>query len=441
MDLIRRFHEQAAASPRRIVYPEGSEERILQAAVRSRAEGIALPILIGEPAEIAAQAARLNLSLDGLAIVDRKDERCLDRFAAAYAAERGLKESIARSLVRKPLAFGGMMVKLGEADGMVGGIASATASVIQAAAMTIGFSEGIATPSSLMLMVIPEFRGERDAVLVFADCAVTIAPTSAQLAGHPVRSHSANARTFLGIELEVAFLSFSTRGSASHADTEKVIAAVSRAREINPALICDGELQADAALIPRVGAKKAPDSVVAGKANVLIFPDLDAGTLPTSWCNTWAALRRSGPSSGVPKTRQRLVPRGIRQRCGGRDGHHGCPGSGDTMNILVFNCGSSSIKYKLFGMPESAVLAKGGVERLGESGAVARQTTLRGESRVDGGLPSHEAGLAQVLRMLTHPDRGALRSTDEIMRVAIVWCTAESVLGIRPDRQRGREVH
>jgi len=177
---------------------------------------------------------------------------------------------------------------------MVGGIANATASMIQAATLTIGFQPGINTPSSFFVMIIPSFRGEENVPIIFADCAVNIQPDARQLAEIGVAS-ARNTRCLLGIEPRVAFLSFSTKGSANHADADKVIEAVKIAREIEPSCLMDGELQGDAALIPSVAAKKVKESSVAGRANVLIFPDLDAGNIAYKLVQWLGGARAIGP--------------------------------------------------------------------------------------------------------------------------------------------------
>ncbi len=273
MDLVKHFLQQAQADPKRVVYAEGTDERVIQAARRVADDGVAVPILVGDPEEIAAVAAACGVAVDGIEMTGRHDEDRLAAFAADYAADREVKERIAAKVVRKPLSFGGMMVKTGLADGMVAGIAAATGSVIQAASVTVGLQTGLSTASSFFIMVLPDGRN-----LVFADCAVVVQPEAQQLAEIAVAA-GRNAKDLLGIEPKVAFLSFSTQGSAVHADTEKVVQAVDRARALAPWLVCDGELQADAALVPRVAAKKVQDSPVAGQANVLIFPDLDAANI------------------------------------------------------------------------------------------------------------------------------------------------------------------
>ena len=295
MDLIQSFIEKARRAPARIVYPEGSEPRILAAAVKAKQLGFAEPILLGAREEILKVAAEQKLAADGLQIVSPEDPAYAERYAAVYAAARGMAAPMAKRLVRKPLAFGGMMVKTGDADAMVGGIASATASVIQAAAVTIGFKPGMSTPSSFFIMIVPDFMGEKDKPFVFADCAVCVSPDARQLAEIGVASGT-NAQVLLGLEPKIAFLSFSTRGSASHADVDKVLEAVKHAKALAPHLAIDGEFQADAAIVARVAQKKVKDaSPVAGQANVLVFPDLDAGNICYKLVQYLAGAKAIGP--------------------------------------------------------------------------------------------------------------------------------------------------
>jgi len=294
MTVIQKFITKAQQDPAKLVYPEAGDPRILVAAAQAKRQGIAQPILIGNPQQVRAQATDLQLDLSGIEIMDSKSDPHLTDFASTYAEKRGLREAIAMKLVRKPLSFGGMLVSQGLADGMVAGVATATSIVIQTATLTIGFQEGLSTPSSFFIMILPEFLGQQDQVFIFADSAVNVQPTAQQLAEIAVAS-GRNAQALLGLEPRIAMLSFSTRGSAGHADADKVIAALHLAQAIDPTLNIDGELQLDAAIIPRVAAKKVINSTVAGTANVLIFPDLDAGNIGYKLVQYLANAQAIGP--------------------------------------------------------------------------------------------------------------------------------------------------
>ncbi len=295
MDLIQSFIKKAKENPRKIVYPEGSDKRIVTAAARVKEMGIASPIIIGEQDAVRQIADEANVCLDDIKIITiGENGNTLDRYAASYMAERPVKQGIARKLVKKPLSFGGMMVKEGDADGMVAGVTSATASVIQSASLTIGYQEGMSTPSSFFIMIIPEYMGVENKVLLFADCAVCVSPDSRELAEIGIAS-GMNAKSLLDMEPNIAFLSFSTNGSASHPDVEKVSTAVNLAIEMKPEYAIHGELQADAAIVPRVAEKKVKDGSFAGDANVLIFPDLDAGNISYKLVQYLAKANAYGP--------------------------------------------------------------------------------------------------------------------------------------------------
>ena len=294
MTLIENIIKTAKVAPARIVYPEGQDERIVKAAAKVLAMGIAVPILIGDKEEIQKIASENGVSLDGIAIQSNTEESFIEKYAVSYSKSRGVREAIAKRVVKKPLYFGGMMVKEGDADGMIAGIDSATASVIQAASLTIGFKEGMSTPSSFFVMVIPEFEGEKDKILIFADAAVSVQPSAQELAEIAIAS-GINAKSLLNIKPKIAFLSFSTNGSAHHADADKVIEAVQIAKDMNTEFEIDGEMQVDTAIVTRVAAKKMPDSSVAGNANVLVFPDLDAGNIGYKLVQYLSGAQAVGP--------------------------------------------------------------------------------------------------------------------------------------------------
>ena len=296
MDIISSFRSMAIGKNLSVVLPEGRDERIIQAARRLKDEDIARPIVLGKPEQLEAAIEKAGVNLDGIETINPKESDKLDFYAERYSSRRvGISVAVAKRIVVKPLFFGGMMVACGDSDTVVGGVASATATLIQAGVLTVGLADGIKTPSSYFLMVIPSFLGEKDKPFIYADCAVNIDPTAEQLADIALAS-AISAKRILGQEPRVAMLSFSTKGSGSSPSVEKVRKALNIARSRKPDLAIDGEFQADSAIVPRVAAKKVKDeSVVAGKANVIVFPDLNSGNIAYKLTQYMANAQAIGP--------------------------------------------------------------------------------------------------------------------------------------------------
>lgn len=276
--------------------PEGREERMLQAARRLQDASVAEVIVLGSPEEVTRAAARAGIALDGIRTIDPEHSDRLETFAERYLAVRpGANIKVAQRLMRKPLFYAGMMVKTGDADAMIAGVASPSARVIEAGLMTVGLAPDISTPSSFFLMIVPKLDGQIDKSFIYADCAVNVDPGPQELADIALASAVSYTRLFRE-EPRVALLSFSTKGSAHHARVEKVTRALQIAKERAPGLAIDGELQVDSALVARVAAKKVKgESPVAGQANVLIFPDLDAGNIAYKLTQYMASAKAIGP--------------------------------------------------------------------------------------------------------------------------------------------------
>ena len=299
MHLVEKIKAKARASLQTVVLPEGYDDRMVQAAGRIVKEGLAKVVLLGNPDTLKKKAAELGASLDGVELLEPKDSPRLSAYVdelVALRKSKGLTAEEAKKLLTGAdnLYYGAMMVRLGDAGGAVAGADNTTGDVLRAAFQVIGTAPGMKTVSSVFLMVTktPEF-GE-NGVICFADCAVNPNPDAQALAEIAV-STAGSCKSFLGVDARVAMLSFSTKGSATHDDVDKVLKALEIAKGMAPDLQIDGELQADAALLPKVGAKKAPGSSVAGKANTLIFPDLDAGNIGYKLVERLAGAEAVGP--------------------------------------------------------------------------------------------------------------------------------------------------
>ncbi|MBO4427411.1 MAG: phosphate acetyltransferase [Bacteroidales bacterium] len=283
MNLIDSIIARAKSNRQRIVLPESLEERTITAADRAIADGLADIILIGNRDEILAYAEKLGLKHIGEAtIIDPATSPKTEEYAQLLfelRQKKGMTLELARKTVLDPLYFGCLIIKSGDADGQISGALSTTGETLRPALQIIKCSPGISCVSGAMLMITQAPEYGEDGVLVIGDVAVTPAPDASQLAQIAVCT-ARTARSVAGFkDPRVAMLSFSTKGSAKHEVVDKVIEATGLAKELDPALKIDGELQADAALVPSVGAKKAPGSDIAGKANVLVFPNLEVGNI------------------------------------------------------------------------------------------------------------------------------------------------------------------
>lgn len=297
MGVIEAIREKAKAKHRRVVLPEGTEPRMIDAARILVEEAIADVTLIGDQTEIKKLAASAGLNLSQVEVVNPVESPDLDEFVSDFVELRKKKnvtEEAARKAIIQPLYYGAMLVRHDKADASVAGSINTTGNVLRAAIHVLGLKKGISAVSSSFLMTIPEYRGVKDKVFAFGDCAVLPNPNPEQLAS--VAMSTAETMNFLtGEEPRVAMLSFSTKGSAKHEDVDKVLTAMEIIKKEQPSLIVDGEFQLDAAIVPEVGKKKAPDSAIAGDANVLIFPDLDAGNIGYKLVQRLANATATGP--------------------------------------------------------------------------------------------------------------------------------------------------
>ncbi len=297
MDFVQSLRQKAAALNKTIVLPEGEDERMLRAAGRIRDESLAQVVVLGNLTELNQRLAELGIETEGISIIDPVLSTYRTDFSRTYHELRqakGMTEDEAARVMQDPLFFGAMLVRQGMADGMVAGAVNATGNVLRAGFQIVGTAPGTAIVSSCFVMVRPDWTFGTDGMIVFGDCAVNPQPTAEQLAEIAVDT-ATTARVLCGFEPKVAMLSYSTMGSGAGPDVDKVVAALEMARAKAPDLQIDGPLQLDAALVPAIGEKKAPDSPVAGGANVLIFPDLDAGNIGYKLVQRLAGAAAVGP--------------------------------------------------------------------------------------------------------------------------------------------------
>ncbi|MGQ1787195.1 MULTISPECIES: phosphate acetyltransferase [unclassified Saccharicrinis] len=298
MEFINKLKAKAKEDKKRIVLPEGLEERTLKAADTIISEGFADIILIGNPDAIAKEAAKFNLSnIEKAKIVDPQNHEKKEEYTnllIELRKSKGLTREQAEELVLNPLYLSTLMIKSGDADGEVAGAENSTGDVLRPAFQIVKTLPGIKVVSGAFIMILPDDEFGEKGMLVFADGAVHPNPTASELAEIAVVTGKTT-KSIVGIEPRVAMLSFSTKGSAKHEMVDKVVEATRLAKEMDPDLKIDGELQADAAIVEAIGAKKAPGSEIAGKANVLVFPNLETGNICYKLVQRMAHAEAIGP--------------------------------------------------------------------------------------------------------------------------------------------------
>lgn len=299
MSVLDSIKEKAKADVKHILLPEGSEERTVQAARIITDEKIAKVTLLGDEEEIKKVAEKFNVCLCGIDIINPLTDPDFEHYANGFYELRkakGMTPEKARETIKNTLFYACMMIKEGKADGMVSGAINTTGNTLRPGLQIIKMAKGINTISSCFIMEIPNKEYGDNGLMLFGDCAININPNPDELASIAIATAN-TAKTLLGMDPKVAMLSFSTKGSAKHENVDKVTAALVKVKELAPDLDVDGELQADAAMVPKVAALKAPGSKVAGHANVLIFPDLQAGNIGYKLVQRLAGAEAVGPVS------------------------------------------------------------------------------------------------------------------------------------------------
>ena len=325
MAIIDKIKAKAKADIKHIVLPEGEEIRNVQAAIMIRDQGLAKLTLLGNPAKVKEVAAGADLT--GIDIIDPADSDKAPLYAATLydlRKAKGMTEEEAAKKVADPMYYGIMMVKLGDADGLVSGAIHSTGDMLRPALQVIKSKPGMKTVSSCFLMECPDKSFGDNGVMIFSDCGVNIDPDAEQLANIALGAAD-SARSLAGMEPRVAMLSFSTKGSAKHDNVTKVQEATRIAKEMAPDLMLDGELQLDAALVEKVGQLKAPGSKVAGHANTLVFPDLDAGNIGYKLVQRLAHAEAYGP-----------ILQGIAKPC--NDLSRGCSAEDIVATVAITAC-------------------------------------------------------------------------------------------------------